>query len=134
MNRLLAVALGSGVGATLRFALSQLALGPAWPGALPATSLVANVLGAALIGAYAGWFRLVEAPEQTPGGRYFFMAGVCGGLTTFSIFSLEVLLLTQEGLLWTAGAYMLTSLLLWLGAAGAGYGLGSWLAPAKTQS
>ncbi len=134
MRGLWAVAVGSGLGAVVRLSLSLLlAAHPVTSGlaasglpasSLAASSLAANTLGAFLIGAFAGWFSLLSAADQTPPGRFFFMAGFCGGLTTFSIFSLEILLLLEAGRVGTGAAYATVSLGCWLGAVALGYRLG----------
>jgi len=48
------------------------------------------------------------------------MVGLCGGFTTFSSFSLQTLMLLQDGYMLRAGAYVLGSVVLcllfvWLG-------------------
>ena len=67
-----------------------------------------------------------------PGGRVpapveaqaFVMVGVCGGFTTFSAFSLQTLELARAGRLLDAGANVVLSFVLCLGAVI----LGHWLA------
>jgi len=90
---------------------------------MPLATVIVNVSGSFLIGAYASlvspggpWVHSVPA-------RLFFMTGFCGGFTTFSMFSLEALdVLHTSGWRW-AGAYALGSALAWLGAAWAGFAL-----------
>ncbi|GAA3604287.1 fluoride efflux transporter CrcB [Marihabitans asiaticum] len=78
----LLVALGGGVGAVLRWRLSV------WTrrsGATPAGgTLVVNVLGSFLLGLIAGWG---SRPDWV---MPLFGVGLCGGLTTFSSHTLEV--------------------------------------------
>lgn len=47
----------------------------------------------------------------------FLVAGFCGGFTTFSLFSLEILHLLSLGRPWLAAAYVAASLPLWFAAA-----------------
>lgn len=120
----LAVAAGGALGALLRAGLSLALLGGSGPVLLGGT-LAANVLGSFAIGAYAA---LSAAGGRWPHGpvlRQFWMAGVFGGLTTFSIFSLEALVLLGEGRVGAALAYVLASVLLWLAAVWAGHRCGS---------
>jgi CrcB protein len=49
------------------------------------------------------------------------MAGVCGGYTTFSSFSLQTLSLTMEGDWFRAAANVILSVVLCLGAVSAGH-------------
>ena len=83
-----------------------------------------NVAGSAFIGFFAALTassgRLLVAPSH----RQFVMAGLCGGFTTFSTFSLETLNLVREGD-WlrafgnVAGTLTLCLLGVWLGYAAA---------------
>ena len=111
-----AVAAGSVIGSVLRW-LVGLAL--AWSTPLGG-ALFVNLTGSFAIGFFAGM--------TAPGGRWFvgprlrqfFMTGVCGGYTTFSMFSLETLRMLQQGKLVTAALYVALSLIAWLGAVWAG--------------
>ena len=53
----------------------------------------------------------------------FLQVGLCGGFTTFSTFAVESVTLLQCGQLGLAGAYMLMSVVLSLGAVFAAYWL-----------
>ena len=92
----LAVALGSAIGGSLRWLASELI--HAWSGAgFPWGTLFVNVTGSLAIGFYAALAgpdgRLLAGARQ----RQFVMTGICGGYTTFSVFSLETLRLAQAG-------------------------------------
>jgi CrcB protein len=119
LRRLLLVALGGTLGTAAR-----LALGLVLPDAegVPIAILVANVLGALLIGVLAA--RLPRSSEI----RLLLGTGVLGGFTTYSSF------MTGTLALWTdapalAIAYAVGSLVLGLGAAAAGLRLGRRHAP-----
>lgn len=122
----LAVALGGALGALLRYLASVAALslaGPAWPWG----TLFANVAGSLLIGLYArltGEGGRIRASLAT---HHFVITGFCGGFTTFSIFSLETLLLFEAGAVARGSAYIAVSLLTWLLAAWLGDRLGDRL-------
>ena len=62
-----------------------------------------------------GYGRLYRIPQQ------FFVAGVCGGYTTFSSFSLQTLNLAREGQWLGAAANIVLSVLLCLGAVWLGH-------------
>lgn len=87
------VGLGAAVGAWLRWGLSLL-LNGAHPH-LPIGTWVANLLGGLLIGMSLAWFS--RHPEMAPVWRLMAVTGFLGGLTTFSTFSIESLLLLQKG-------------------------------------
>ncbi len=93
---LLAVALGSSIGGTLRHAIGE-ALLTADATGFPWSTLTVNLLGSLVI----GWFATLSAPDGRlfvgTATRQFVMTGVCGGFTTFSIFSLETMELLQQG-------------------------------------
>lgn len=56
------------------------------------STLIVNVGGGLLVGLIAGY--LLQKPDQ--GIRLFLIVGFCGGLTTFSSFSLETMTLLQN--------------------------------------
>ncbi|MCC5991423.1 MAG: CrcB family protein [Rhodobacteraceae bacterium] len=117
---LLLIGLGGAVGTGLRAAISLAALATLPQMAYLAT-LAANILGALAI----GW--LVTRPLG-PKMQALLMTGFCGGFTTFSFFSLEVMLLgSQQAAL--ALAYGAGSLVLWMLAVWAGYRLGLGACP-----
>jgi fluoride exporter len=108
-----AVAAGSALGALARF-LCSLALAALLGPAFPWGTLAVNGLGSFLIGLYA----TVSGPggrlPAGPARRHFVIAGFCGGFTTFSIFSLETLLLVERQSLGLAGVHVAASLVTWL--------------------
>lgn len=119
----LAVGLGAAIGSAVRVAISlgiEAALGPgfAWG------TLTVNVMGSFLIGLYATLTEPDGRLLARPATRQFVLAGFCGGLTTFSIFSLETLFFVVEGRLDLAALYLVASVVLWLVAVWLGYRLG----------
>jgi len=89
----LAISVGSAAGALLRWQLG-VRLNSLFPGVPPGT-LAANLIGGYIIGFAVAW--LAQAPNLAPEWRLFIITGFCGGLTTFSTFSAEVVSLLQEG-------------------------------------
>lgn len=91
----LIVFLGSGCGGVCRVLLGDAIL--KWFPVVPQTGiLVVNVLGSYLIGVFSAWVSAhpLHAPEWV---RLAFIAGFCGGFTTFSSFSHQTLMLVQSG-------------------------------------
>lgn len=112
-----AVGTGGLLGSTIRFAISTYAV-TAWGAGFPWGTLLVNVAGSFLIGLYLTLDVERFAQRATP--RLFFATGFCGGMTTFSVFSLEAITLaSQKGLL-AATAYVLASLVCALAAVVAG--------------
>lgn len=98
---ILAIAIGSALGALLRWFLG-LKLNSLMP-SIPPGTLSANLIGGYIIGAAVAYFA--AAPGLAPEWRLLIITGFCGGLTTFSTFSVEVVTLLQEGrLVWAMGA------------------------------
>ena len=109
-----AISLGASLGAVLRWGLG-LGLNHWFP-ALPLGTLLANLLGAYLIGLAMALFA--QAQHLPPEWRLFVMTGFLGGLTTFSTFSAEVVTALNQGRMgWaaaTVSAHVLGSLALTL--------------------
>lgn len=108
-----AVAAGSALGALARFLCSLALTGLLGP-AFPWGTLAVNGLGSFLIGLYATVSEPGGRLRAGPARRHFVIAGFCGGFTTFSIFSLETLLLVEVQAIGLAGAYVAVSLVTWL--------------------
>lgn len=119
-----AVALGAALGALLRWVLGVKF--NSWFPTLPPGTLIANVVGGYIIGVAIAFFA--QTPQLAPEWRLLVVTGFCGGLTTFSTFSAEVLHLLQQGrLLWasaTVSVHVMGSLLMTL----AGMATWQWLA------
>ena len=99
----IAVMMGGGVGATLRYGLSRL-MNPTETVGMPWGTLTANVVGCLLIGWLATSFS--DASEAV---RMGVLVGVLGGFTTFSSFGLETIRMVQEGEWLYAATYVLLS-------------------------
>ena len=117
MRSLLLVVLGSALGGGARFLLAGW-MGARLGGPFPWGTVLVNVSGSALIGMLAAREDLLS-----PEARQFLMAGVLGGFTTFSSFSLQTLRLAQEGDWVRAAVNVLASVALCLAAVAAGYRL-----------
>lgn len=114
-----AVALGTAIGGLLRalvsFAAFELAPGFPWG------TLIVNALGSLMIGFYATLTgpdgRLIASSRR----RHFVMTGICGGFTTFSVFSLDTVHLVEVRAVGAASLYLGLSVATWLGAVWLGY-------------
>ena len=98
---ILAISLGAALGALLRWQLG-IKLNSFFP-SLPPGTLTANLIGGYIIGLAVAYFA--QAPDIAPEWRLLIITGFCGGLTTFSTFSAEVVTLLQSGrLAWAMGS------------------------------
>ena len=106
------VALGGAIGALLRYQTGRLLthwLGPNTVTAFPWATLTVNVLGSLAMGLLAGYLaRHGQGGEQW---RLFLGVGVLGGFTTFSAFSLEMMILIERGQAAQGLIYALVSVL-----------------------
>jgi CrcB protein len=90
---ILAIALGSILGGLFRWNLGT-RLNGILP-ALPLGTLSANLIAGYIVGIAIAYFA--QAPDIAPEWRLLIITGFCGGLSTFSTFSAEVVLLLQQG-------------------------------------
>lgn len=97
----IAVGLGAAGGAWLRWGLSLWLAGA--HATLPLGTLAANLGGGYLIGLLMGFFT--SFPHLPPEWRLFAITGFLGGLTTFSTFSGEAVMLLQRGAYGWAAAH-----------------------------
>lgn len=88
-----AVCLGASVGALLRWWLGA-QFNSLLPGIPPGT-LAANLIGGYVVGIAIALFAAY--PAISPEWRLLIITGFCGGLTTFSTFSAELVTLLQQG-------------------------------------
>ena len=101
--RWLAVGLGAAIGAWLRWCLGM------WLNNIhqhiPLGTLFANLAGGFIIGMATSFFFFHN--NLSPEWRLFIITGFLGGLTTFSTFSAETVLMLQRGEYLWAGAQVL---------------------------
>jgi CrcB protein len=113
---LAAVAVGGAAGTLLRLAAIQdLSSGG---GVFPWGTLLVNLVGSLVVG-----FVVVTAFERLAPSRYFrplIGTGFCGGLTTFSTFAVELVLLIRAGRIGMAVLYAVVSLVAGIGLARGG--------------
>lgn len=116
---LFAVFIGGGTGSVLRWVLGM-KLNPLHH-AIPVGTLTANLAGAFIIGLGLAWFNRMTHID--PMWKLLITTGFCGGLTTFSTFSAEVVFLLQDGRAGWAlmniavnmlGSFALTALAFWI--------------------
>jgi CrcB protein len=101
LNSILAISLGASVGAIMRWLLGT-SLNAIFP-TIPPGTLNANLVGGYLIGVARAVFA--NNPDIAPEWRLLVIAGLLGGMTTFSTFSAEVTTLIQQGrLVWATVA------------------------------
>jgi CrcB protein len=111
-----AVVVAGAVGAVIRYALARAY--PVRPGHLPGGILIVNVVGSGLAGAVIG---LAERAAVGDDLRLVLVTGFCGGLTTFSTWSVETVELVNGGRWRAAVLNVLVTLSVALGAAMTAY-------------
>ena len=115
----LAVAIGGAFGAVSRYWLITLVSNLS-AHRFPWGTFVVNVLGSFLIGVM--YILISERMLLSENWRAIMIVGYLGAFTTFSTFSLDALILMQEGFIVQAFSYILASVVLclacaWLGIA-----------------
>jgi len=119
--RMVLVGAGGALGCLARYGLagaSQAIFGARFP----VGTLLANVIGCALVGVFGYFF--VDRQALSPQHRLLMVTGFLGGLTTFSSFGYETFMMARDGDYRAAGLNIGANLVLsltgvWAGWAGA---------------
>lgn len=88
------VFLGGGLGALLRWGIARLITVSGWNHVLPVQTILANLVSVGIMGLVLLGLAKSAHDEAV---RSFWLLGFCGGLSTFSTFSLENVLLVRAG-------------------------------------
>jgi CrcB protein len=116
------VFIGAGLGGMLRHAVNIFSLrlfGPAFPWG----TFIINVSGSFLMGIVTGYLAFKTHAAVSPNLRLLLTAGIIGGYTTFSTFSLDAISLWERGAALHALLYIVFSVMLGVSALLAGLSL-----------
>ena len=116
------VALGGALGSVARYWLTNVVAALTGP-RFPWGTILINIVGSFVIGLFAYLTTPVGRVSVSFDIRAFVIAGICGGFTTFSAFSLQTLELARTGNWLQAGGNVVLSVVLCLAAVWAGYAL-----------
>ena len=108
----LQVGIGGAIGSCLRYGAGLAVLRLVGPGGFPLGVIAVNILGSFLMGIFAVLTIERELAHLNP----LVMAGLLGGFTTFSAFSLEAVTLWERGAMGEAALYVGLSVGLSIGA------------------
>jgi fluoride exporter len=107
------VFLGGGLGSIARYGISQLVpyteTGQKWPW----HTFIANMLSCAILGLLMSSF--IKAQGLSESGRLLLITGFCGGFSTFSTLTAEVLKMYELSNYGLLASYLLVSILLGVG-------------------
>lgn len=117
MLNLIAIFLGGGIGAVSRF-LITLNLTKIYNVNLPIATFLVNIIGSFAIGFL--YILFMGKTDLTPALKFALTVGFCGGLTTFSTFSLELFEMISHQQFMQAAIYTLLSVLVCLVMTGIG--------------
>ncbi len=118
LKQYLMAGIGGAAGSMLRFFCSRIVPEKEFPLA----TLFVNLAGSLLLGLLLG--LATRASGMSPALRLLLVTGFCGGFTTFSAFSGELMQLLHQGKYTTFILYILLSVGGGIGAAVLGYKLG----------
>jgi len=106
MKEIILVFLGGGLGSTIRFILNKLIPNDSFP----FSTLIVNLIGSFLIGLIISY--LIKNNMLKSDYFLLLVVGICGGLTTFSAFSLENLNMIKSNEIFNSIIYILISVSL----------------------
>ena len=110
MKSLVYIFIGGGIGSVLRYLIGRLSV-HVFSSSLPIGTFIANILSCILL---AGILVLLKSKgiAQDSAIRLLLVVGLCGGLSTFSTFSLETFELIKTGSLYSAALNVIISVAL----------------------
>lgn len=107
LKSLIYIFIGGGLGSVLRFLISNYTQKLWNVSSFPMGTFIVNMIGCFLIGIFSAYFLKVDNYL-----KYLLIAGLCGGFTTFSAFSIENYSLWQNGNYSIMVLYILLSIIL----------------------
>lgn len=109
MLNILAVFIGGGIGAVIRYLTGILFIHTLKIN-MPLATFVVNIIGCTILGFFYIYF--IEKFQANPALKLALTVGFCGGLTTFSTFSLEIFEMIKNSQFLIASAYLLLSIII----------------------
>tara|TARA_B100000575_G_scaffold54069_1_gene40601 strand:+ start:38438 stop:38809 length:372 start_codon:yes stop_codon:yes gene_type:complete len=103
MKEILLVFIGGGIGSSLRLVINWIVPNNIFP----YSTLLVNLIGSFVIGFIISY--LIHEDILKSDYYYFTVVGICGGLTTFSAFSIENLNMLKSGEITTSIIYIFIS-------------------------
>jgi len=114
------IGIGGFIGAVARY-LSYVGVGALTSSRFPWATIIVNVVGCFLYGAFIVWFeKIMPLPKHL---FLFLSVGFLGSFTTYSTFGFETFYLFQGGRFWMGALNVVTHVVLGLGAVYLGHGL-----------
>ena len=123
---LILVFVGGAIGSACRFWLSGF-VAERFGETFPYGTLIVNLVGSWIIGLAAGWVAHLNDPFLASAAKQLLMVGICGGLTTFSSFSVQTWNLMLSGRWVSAFTNVLVSTILCLALVALGWNVGQRL-------
>lgn len=99
MKEVLIVGIGGFAGSALRYGIGVWSLN--WNIIIPSGTLLVNLLGSLILGMLFGYF----GRNSSLNWELLLMTGFCGGFTTFSTFSLDLLKMMRDSMIYQAFIY-----------------------------
>ena len=117
LKTILLIGSGGFLGSVLRY-FSQIAVQRYVPSFFPVGTMFVNIVGSLIIGLVYGYVD--RGQYFTPEIRMFMAVGFCGGFTTFSSYTWDIINISSSygflyNLLYVAGSIVLGVLFAWLG-------------------
>ena len=113
LRTLIFIALGGSLGSVLRY-LSSVILQKYYTSVFPLATFLVNAIGCLLIGLILGYLEKNQLTNSNI--KWLLVTGFCGGFTTFSAFSFENITLLQNGNFGWAFLYIISSVVIGIGA------------------